>query len=243
MFVVHEDLLCANSLFFRQELQPERKDIAGDCSICLVNLERGLQELTFCKLCGKNFHFDCIENLKRQAAGHPVSCPLCRHEWSDRRLSQCKEFLEINPKDFGKYYEWLYKGCITHTQSLKEQDNEGKTWFSSVLRTLQLGADIQDEKFYDTIMEAAVETAFSKLHIDNECLLATFESIEFGDPLEKILADVTVHLMVWCGNWNDWPSWTFFNSDFLGYMMIRVLKDHPLRLKYAQKAANKEERV
>jgi hypothetical protein len=64
---VPEDLLCQSSVFFRDELQPKRKDVSGDCSICSELLQPNVEELTFCpESCGQNFHYDCIKMWKDQ---------------------------------------------------------------------------------------------------------------------------------------------------------------------------------
>ncbi|KAF2623343.1 hypothetical protein BU25DRAFT_177532 [Macroventuria anomochaeta] len=47
LFVVHEELICTSS-YFRDLLQPKRKAIVADCSICQEELQPDEEEPTYC---------------------------------------------------------------------------------------------------------------------------------------------------------------------------------------------------
>jgi hypothetical protein len=82
---IPENLLCQSSALFRDELQPKRKDVSGDCSICNEVLQPNVEELTFCsESCCQNFHYDCIEKWKNQTE-NKMQYPHCRSEWAEEK--------------------------------------------------------------------------------------------------------------------------------------------------------------
>ena len=150
-FVMHEDLLCVNSPFFRKKLQPKRRAVEGDCFICHESITPGVKELTFCKTsCGGNFHSDCIEDWKKEATGGQVAkCPLCRNSWTDHFWLQRMSFPDVNEVAFEMYTEWLYKGYITDYQGLEgEAENEGFDFWSDLIGAYSLGLRVEDPVFY-----------------------------------------------------------------------------------------------
>jgi hypothetical protein len=154
MFVIHEDLLCLHSPFFREKLQPRRREIEGDCSICHEELSPGVKELTFCSdSCGCNFHYDCVEQWKAQTAqGEITRCPLCRSDWDVHRVSQYSNFRSLDKDAFEIYSTWLYNGHIA-----TEEDEDEVPEYSVLAKTYQFAVHVQDTTFSRLILETIVE--------------------------------------------------------------------------------------
>ncbi|KAJ8108743.1 hypothetical protein OPT61_g7957 [Boeremia exigua] len=110
LFTVHEDLICV-SPYFRNILQPRRKDVEGNCSICQESLNPEVKELTYCSSsCGGNFHRSCIDELRDSTPdGDVPNCPLCRQPWTAPDFwSGVHELPTLNADAFEAYTEWLY---------------------------------------------------------------------------------------------------------------------------------------
>jgi hypothetical protein len=106
IYTVLEDLICV-SPYFRGILQPRRKAIDANCSICQDTLE-GNKALTFCHgPCGNNFHQACVNEWQWHAPQGVIYCPLCRE-----RLNQPRHVTlplpAVDAKAFDVYYNWLY---------------------------------------------------------------------------------------------------------------------------------------
>lgn len=227
--VIHEDLLCANSLFFRQLLQPGRKDFEGVCSICLETLSHIPQETTFCKFCGNNFHRGCVRNLKLQmAAGdQQMSCPLCRHEWIHHISYQFKQLSETNAAVSGTYYEWLYKECITYTKDSEEENNEQV--LRNLLTTYQLGVEFEDEKFCSAVIKQIVEFAVSDSLSGCECIEDIYgKDTEDYPSIRQLLVYLYIFLRIEDESWDYAKTWNDLASEFVRDVVVTLIQD-PLR--------------
>jgi len=63
----------------------ERKDICGDCPVCMEELD-GNEATTWCRgQCGNNVHVECFKEWRdnQQRMGQDVVCMFCRSEWID----------------------------------------------------------------------------------------------------------------------------------------------------------------
>jgi hypothetical protein len=109
-------LLCALSPYFHDLLQKERKEIKGNCDFCKKDLKSGTAEapkqITFCRGCGVNFHYDCIKQRKEHlriegSATEPTpACPMCSTQWNEYPVAQkitCPEQHVYGMKIFVKY--------------------------------------------------------------------------------------------------------------------------------------------
>lgn len=109
-FTVHEDLLCATSAIFKNELQKKRKPVSGECPICHEEVDLKVGNVAFCRSqCGQNFHDHCIDKWSESQNG-PANCPVCRQAWSERPQEiielWCNENLEATAVQL--YCNWLY---------------------------------------------------------------------------------------------------------------------------------------
>lgn len=62
----------------RKSSQVARREISGDCPICIEAFEKG-DECVWCKVCGNNFHGSCM--LRYISFVEKPKCPFCRGEW------------------------------------------------------------------------------------------------------------------------------------------------------------------
>lgn len=111
-FTIHADLLCRDSAYFRDLLQPNRRPVEGECSICHEDLLPHVEELTHCHAsCGGNFHYICMVDWMQEAAPQEATCPLCRHAYKDPMYAS-HHLDNIDDRSFEMYVEWLYTGQI-----------------------------------------------------------------------------------------------------------------------------------
>lgn len=111
-YMVHEDLLCANSGLFKARLQKKRKAVSGDCPICHEDLSPEAGDITFCRAaCGQNLHEKCMEDWNSSRAG-ATTCPMCRTAWSE--VPETMTFLgeRLDQNALQVYIDWLYRGNL-----------------------------------------------------------------------------------------------------------------------------------
>lgn len=63
---IHEALLCADSSYFKERLQKNRKPIEGEYRICHEDLRVDAEEIVFCHTCGGNLHYQCMRKWEEQ---------------------------------------------------------------------------------------------------------------------------------------------------------------------------------
>jgi len=218
MFTVHTDLLCANSTFFRARLQPNRRPIEDDCSICHEEVRLGHKETTFCRSCGVNFHYHCIEQWKARAAeGEVATCPLCRQEWLEHRTVQ--QFLSASCSEvtFAVYVEWLYRGHI----ALENDESLGR-----IIHAYFVGLLIEDWKFCDTLLEAYVEVCTEHESRPSGKLL-TFVYANTPGPcrLRRFLVEMFMRREP--TTWIEDESWSTLPPAFTRDVAMAALKKNP----------------
>jgi len=222
MFTVHTDLLCAKSPFFRTKLQPNRRPIEDDCSICQDEVELGRQELTFCKSCGVNFHYRCIEEWKARAAeGEATTCPLCRQEWAQHRDFHGHLFSTINADAFETYFEWLYRSHIA-------VDDTGPD--SSVVWDLfdayLLGSRLEDWQFCSALLHAIIDfLVINDEYPDEKLVQHIYEKTSGPCPIRCFLVGLLVHLDQ--TDWLEEDTWAELPAEFLRDMTLALLKRNP----------------
>jgi hypothetical protein len=106
-FTVLEDLICV-SPFFRDSLQPWRREIEGDCMFCHDALE-GDKPLTFCRgPCGNNYHQECVDEWKRhKPQGRVLKCPLDLQPFDRPHGDSALWHPGVEAQAFKVYYHWL----------------------------------------------------------------------------------------------------------------------------------------
>lgn len=133
--------LCSSSSFFKNKLEPGRKQADGDCGICLESLKSHERILTWCKTCGSNVHQDCLEKW----AKHDMTCPMCRAPWIPREIFETMIFKEIDPAGFGIYMQWLY------TDKIPEYGEDGVARCKRLIQAHMVGETLQDPFFVNAI--------------------------------------------------------------------------------------------
>lgn len=124
-FIIHENLLCKTSKYFKQLLQKDRKALEGECSICHESLDPGLHDITLCRAkCGQNFHGECISVWRAQYAR--TTCPMCRQAWEvePRSLKHQFKYSELDHNAVQLYCDWLYTGRIQIDESMAQDSRD-----------------------------------------------------------------------------------------------------------------------
>ncbi|EMD97394.1 hypothetical protein COCC4DRAFT_26821 [Bipolaris maydis ATCC 48331] len=217
-FVVHTDLLCAQSKFFRRKFQPRRQDIEGECSICHDGLNLDLQEITFCNTCGGNFHLSCINRWRRRSAeGEPAPCPLCRQEWIAHKLDQRTSLPGLCPIDFEIYYDWLYTRRIKPTVDQEEggeedSDNEDNGLHGreraifDLAKAYKIGTQVEDEHFCTDLVGAIVKLAIGGPAVEGEFLTILYDG--YPTPrFKQLMVELYISIITKKGNCNEFVSW------------------------------------
>ncbi|KAJ4365598.1 hypothetical protein N0V83_008218 [Neocucurbitaria cava] len=129
LFTVHEDLLCANSEYFKEKLQKTRKPIGGRCPVCHERLHPTLDDITFCSAkCGKNMHLKCMKAWrKRSQAEKPrrrPTCPMCRSYWKQRTDGVVLIHEELDRNAVQLYIDWLYSGKLQVDEKFNRSSDE-----------------------------------------------------------------------------------------------------------------------
>ncbi|KAH6637389.1 hypothetical protein C7974DRAFT_389414 [Boeremia exigua] len=151
LFTVHEDLICV-SPFFRNILQPRRKPVEGDCSICHDALDPETKELTYCSSsCGGNFHRSCIDDLTDHTPENEVTkCPLCRQPWtfSSDMSHYIHQLPTLDSEGFEIFLEWLYNpNTVT-----------GRDATLPLLHACMLGSHFEAQKFHAETKRAVYDS-------------------------------------------------------------------------------------
>jgi hypothetical protein len=186
-FAIHEDLLCANSGYFKKLLQKDRKAIEGECSICHNDISR-LARVCYCNECGHNFHLKCVDEWLRSKK----TCPLCCKRWSTPRTicyTKTYQLQDIVDADlFDIYIQWLYTG--THPFCPRDPDN---TFEHRVLLLAlhTLGETLEDELFLKTLRKEIVENdRATMLAISYQYVDDAYKLTEGNSVLRKFLVDL-----------------------------------------------------
>ncbi|KAL1601736.1 hypothetical protein SLS60_006651 [Paraconiothyrium brasiliense] len=232
VFKIHEDLLCERSPFFRCYLQPKRKEIQGDCPICIDELKSGVKELTYCTTCGGNFHSECIENLRKHSS-LPLRCPLCRRSCSNHFRSpgdSSKSFPEIHAADFATYNEWLYSGTIG-CDSVHEED------FKPLVSAYLFSLEVEDRKFGTAILQAMLEVYKDDgLYPEQDAIALAYDmEVSFGQRaglrrLRTFLIDT--YLAAAKSTWFEDEDWHKYPPEFLRDFAVAMLMQHPRKNKW-----------
>ncbi|KAF2122128.1 hypothetical protein BDV96DRAFT_640193 [Lophiotrema nucula] len=159
-FTIHEDLLCAESLYFKSKLQDKRKDIEGDCPICHEPLQPGVLEITFCSSsCGANVHYECMRSWieTKTAANVVVTCPMCRSWWVSSIKPKLLRCPELAVKPFEIYVEWLYHKIISVEESQEEAEKDQLN--KDLVQAYILGVKVEDRSFRNAAIHAMAEVA------------------------------------------------------------------------------------
>ncbi|KAJ4348165.1 uncharacterized protein N0V89_009537 [Didymosphaeria variabile] len=233
MFKIHEDLLCERSPYFGGYLQPQRKEIQGDCPICIDELKTGVKELTYCTRCGGNFHSECIENLRKHSL-LPLRCPLCRRSCSNHFRNSgdsSKSFPELQAADFAKYHEWLYSGTIGCDDSVYEED------FKPLVSAYLFSLEVEDRRFGTAILQAMLEVYKDEgLYPEQDAIALAYDvdaSHEQSAGLRRLRTFlIDTYLAAAKSTWFEDEDWHKYPQEFLRDFSVAMLMQHPRKNKW-----------
>ncbi|KAH5733575.1 hypothetical protein HBI17_206500 [Parastagonospora nodorum] len=124
-FVVHEDLVCAHSRFFKKKLQNVRKPLEGECSICHEEFDPCKGDIAFCQgSCGQNIHNECIQQWSRTQRAGSTTCPMCRKPWVMGAEDLITLDSELDPDAVQIYLDWLYTGQLHISEAITRESDE-----------------------------------------------------------------------------------------------------------------------
>ncbi|KAF9701047.1 hypothetical protein EKO04_000471 [Ascochyta lentis] len=150
-FSAHEDVLCSRSAYFKKRFQEVRKDIDGECAVCIDNLESVAAETVFCRTCGQNFHNKCMDQWLQTMN----TCPTCRTVWKKWPNMRSSTLDQLDPEGFEVYVQWLYSHQIPSYGS----DKDANARCIRMLKAHLLGNTIKDNDFLLAVRNEIVETA------------------------------------------------------------------------------------
>ena len=128
--------------YFKNLLQNQRHDIEGRCGICHDDLVPEEGNTTYCKGCGQNLHYHCIEKCV------PKRCPYCREMWSSN--PQTVDCPKLEADGFNVYFTWLNQGSIPSYKA-DEDDLDERT--TRLLKAWRVATQLDDNEFRDVILK------------------------------------------------------------------------------------------
>ncbi|KAF1843705.1 uncharacterized protein K460DRAFT_342150 [Cucurbitaria berberidis CBS 394.84] len=154
-FTLHEDLICANSKYFKERLQKDCKAIKEGCAICHEQLDPKVDDITFCRAkCGQNVHENCIEECKTSETGRDT-CPMCRKNWKNKTEDPIIVENDLDRDAVQIYIDWLYTGTL----HIDENINRGKDDFNLVLlKAWKVATILKDWNFMYAIIAEYIGT-------------------------------------------------------------------------------------
>jgi hypothetical protein len=197
-FTIHEYLICVTP-FFRNLLQPQRKEIEGDCCICHDSLNSDNKELTYCSTsCGNNFHLACVEDYQGAVPAEDFKCPLCREllvlpsSWGGAH-----ELPDADIIAFDVYVQWLYK---TPFLNLLDSNTASLAYV--------LGEKLEENDFCrDLLYSFATRYMRAKKCPSTSTVQRVYSETKIDSPMRKLLVNMYAELdhpnleggiMNWC---------------------------------------------
>ncbi|KAF2122148.1 hypothetical protein BDV96DRAFT_594072 [Lophiotrema nucula] len=211
VITVHEDLVCSSSPYLKARLQPNRKSLEQDCSICHVNIDALQYEIDYCKTCGENFHNACISKwFSRQN-----SCPYCRTAWKNTlKYQDHKTWLSADELEI--YVAWLYTGNVP----APDQDDMSRS--DRDIRLID--AFMLAEEFEDVSFREAIILEMKDLWQTNDSMIKEEGIQEIYDraPASSILRQFVVDIWTTCCKPDlDYDS---FPQQFIVDLMKALMK-------------------
>lgn len=219
VFAIHEDLLCAQSPYFRRKLQANRLPIEGDCPICHEELQPRVKEVVFCtSTCGGNIHADCLTQWLRKK----LECPLCRTTWV-KHTTRIYPYPDLDESSFAIYCEWVYSSHVAVGNALDGDEIESSNHYQLVSAYL-LGIRLEDRKFCTAILDS-----FLELDIDNGsypgsgAVQAAYKNTEGPCVLRHFLVDL--YVAADDGDWFEEQNWEDYPAEFMKDLTIALFRE------------------
>jgi hypothetical protein len=206
-FSIHEDLLCANSEFFRQRFQKTRKAVEGECSICHEDLDPRKDDVTFCSsTCGQNVHVKCIEQWNGIRPIH--TCPLCQRVWMPKSEPLVRLDAELDIDAVQMYLEWLYTNCLSIPEDVSRNSEEICLF---ILKAWNVSEFMKDTNFRHALVAEYVSVTEVE---EGTYFWSESAEFAFGDngseEMQQFVVDVFL-TRVWTSWYDEWAH-TFPNA-------------------------------
>jgi len=184
LFSAHQDMLCKQSTFFKNQYQTVRKDIEGECVICHEGLDALVQSLAYCKTCGNNLHLGCM----KQWFENNKTCPTCHLKWIPSNFLDTASLDDIDADGFDVYVQWLY-GCTIPVYKADKGDD--------VLRCFRLvlahnvGETLGDIKFLQVVRQDIVECSLKMTDkARHQLMLVAYQKTTRPCALRRLVVDL-----------------------------------------------------
>ncbi|KAF2750958.1 hypothetical protein M011DRAFT_455921 [Sporormia fimetaria CBS 119925] len=234
VYDIHEELLCANSSYFRKQLQGNRQAVEEICYICSDEMTPGQASFGFCRSCGGNYHRHCLKKYdKRDPLDETFSCFQCGALWRASEDSKHDGIQHLQCPKFGKeafqfYFEWLYESKISIGLSDDEQEVCGTeeeqslgNLYHQLIKAHTLAMTIDDNKFGAAILLSIVQAAEEyKIYPGIFNITKTYKRTEKGSKLRNVLVD----FYVGAKNSAEWLDIDGYPMDFLRDLAQATLK-------------------
>jgi hypothetical protein len=238
LFTVHADLICKSSPYFRKKLQGNRQTIEGTCSICFDDLDSGAQ-LTYCTMCGGNFHEECADRWFKQSRGR--LCPLCRGLWPKCcKINGFFRLKGIRQADFEAYREWLYSGQFTYDKAVQQDD------FKPMIQVYLYSLYVGDMKFGTAILSAMLEWYQDKgTYPDQDAVALAYGTYTDLDTIARYYKEkaadnlpglhrlqrflVDTYMAVAHASWFEDEDWCEYPHEFLRDLVVAMFCKHPAK--------------
>jgi hypothetical protein len=239
-FTIQEDLLFADSPYFRAKLQPKRKSLQADekpeCAVCHEPIEVGAEELTHCaQSCGTNFHHDCIMRWKAEKRGQASNqCPMCRSNWVvEDDVIKTHVFKKLDAPCYSIYQEWLYRGHIC----VPDDDPSGVMQIVSLTRAYLFGAHISDNRFCVAVLEASLETYEELRQYPGPAAVTKgYRYTVAGSPWRRFIVRLYMHYAK--SKWLE--NETIYPQEFLKDLLVAKMEKEKPESQWTVEEAKKE---
>jgi hypothetical protein len=147
-FTVHEEILCSRSEFFKARLQRDRKPIEDKCAVCQEDFDCEKDNISFCKSCGQNIHYACIDQwLCRKGKKR---CPFCRAAWICESKIQISKCPDLDSDGFDVYVKYIYGKALP---TFKAGSDDMDEHLLVLIKAWTVGDKLSDQDFKDAIIK------------------------------------------------------------------------------------------
>ncbi|KAB2102583.1 hypothetical protein AG0111_0g9091 [Alternaria gaisen] len=183
-FSVHEDMLCKQSTFFKNQFQTVRKDVEGGCIICHEYLDALVQTLTYCKTCGNNLHQDCM----KQWSENNNTCPTFRSKWILSDFFDTTSLDDMDADGFDVYVQWLY-GCTIPVYEAAKGDHELRCF--RLILAHEVGETLGDIEFLQVVRQEIIECSLRMTDKSrHQLMLVAYQKTTRSCALRRLFVDL-----------------------------------------------------
>lgn len=166
-----------------------------------------------------------------------LRCPLCRYNCNNqfRRSSasnKSKSFADLDPTEFGKYSEWLYREKVNCEDSSSGGD------FKPLVSAYLFSVEVEDRKFGTAVLQAMLEICKDTDNYPDQEAIALAYSMDASASyltgarrLRTFMIDL--YLAVADATWFEDEDWQDYPQEFLRDFAVAMLMQHPRKNKWS----------